>query len=69
MKSEALVFFDRGETAITKVKYGRGKNEMPKQRTSYVCAKKAGPFVLYFQHFRGLRGARLEIEMPRITME
>ena len=69
MKSEALVFFDRGETAITKVKYGRGKNEMPKQRTSYVCAKKAGPFVLYFQHFSGLRGARLEIEMPRITME
>ena len=69
MKSEALVFFDRGETAITKVKYGRGKNEMPKQRTSYVCAKKAGPLVLYFQPFRGLRGARLEIEMPGIAME
>ena len=69
MKSEALVFFDRGETAITKVKYGRGKNEMPKQRTSYVSAKKAGPLVLYFQPFRGLRGARLEIEMPGIAME
>ena len=42
---------------------------MPKQRTSYVCAKKAGPLVLYFQPFRGLRGARLEIEMPGIAME